>query len=509
MNPALYALPAAAATVWELPGHTCRYEPRSHLTCTYYDSFDGLLHADGQTLVLEDNAGTLQLCRQLLTAVDPVYVATARPPCYARDLPLELRPLLAPVLGQRALLPQVRLRCVRQPLSLLDSHGHTVAQLLIEEQQVLNRDGAAVGQIDTLRVLPVKGQGKALRRVLAYIEQELGLTPPVPLLQRALTLLGYPAPFLSPAHNTDLSGLPALSAAKHILLDLLDTLERNEPGLRAALDVEFLHDYRVALRRTRSLLGRLKQSFDPAALAHFRAGFAWLGQVTGPLRDLDVHLETFDAYRAGLPERVWPDLEPLRAFLRQQQQQAQQQLVATLDRPDYGQLLHDWRQFLESPALPSPDAAPDAEQPITTVAARRIWKAYRQVHQEGRALTPASPDEDFHELRKSCKKLRYLLEFFIGLFPGEPMKILIKSLKNLQNNLGDHQDIVVHQHTLHTHAEEMAAAGCAPPATLLAMGMLIADLETRHCRLRAEFADCFAAFDSPGHHKLFKQLFKA
>ena len=51
--------------------------------------------------------------------------------------------------------------------------------------------------------------------------------------------------------------------ARQIHLALLGILVANEPGLRANLDTEFLHDFRVAVRRTRSLLGQIRHVFPP------------------------------------------------------------------------------------------------------------------------------------------------------------------------------------------------------------------------------------------------------
>jgi hypothetical protein len=53
----------------------------------------------------------------------------------------------------------------------------------------------------------------------------------------------------------------------------------------------------------------------------------------------------------------------------------------------------------------------------------------------------------------------------------------------------------------------MAAEGNAPPDTLLAMGMLIEELERRQQAARAEFADRFGKFDSPGNHAHYRRLF--
>ena len=46
----------------------------------------------------------------------------------------------------------------------------------------------------------------------------------------------------------------------------------------------------VALRRTRSLLGLLKEVFPVVRVERFRKEFRWVGAVTGPARDLDVFM---------------------------------------------------------------------------------------------------------------------------------------------------------------------------------------------------------------------------
>ncbi|WP_261341378.1 CHAD domain-containing protein [Candidatus Thiodictyon syntrophicum] len=83
------------------------------------------------------------------------------------------------------------------------------------------------------------------------------------------------------------------------------------------LDCEFLHDLRVATRRTRSALGQIRGVFPAPLAAHFKAEFAWLQEVTGPVRDLDVYLLEFDAYQRALPPALRPDLEPLRTMIEQ------------------------------------------------------------------------------------------------------------------------------------------------------------------------------------------------
>ena len=104
-----------------------------------------------------------------------------------------------------------------------------------------------------------------------------------------LRQLGAPDPGDASALSLDLP--PTVRAdvgARQIHLALLGILVANEPGVRANLDTEFLHDFRVAVRRTRSLLRQIRDVFPPDAVQHFSTEFAWVGRLTGPPRDIDV-----------------------------------------------------------------------------------------------------------------------------------------------------------------------------------------------------------------------------
>ena len=75
----------------------------------------------------------------------------------------------------------------------------------------------------------------------------------------------------------------------------------------------------------------------------------------------------------------------------------------------------------------------------------------------GGAIDDASPAEDYHELRKKGKELRYLLELFgAPLYPAEVVKPMIRTLKGLQDVLGRHQDREVQVAPLRSLAHEVA-----------------------------------------------------
>ena len=111
------------------------------------------------------------------------------------------------------------------------------------------------------------------------------------------------------------------------------------------------------------------------------------------------------------------------------------------------------------------------------VANRRIYKQVRQVLKDGQAITAESPDEMLHALRIECKKLRYLMELFSGLYEPKEINGLIKQLRTLQGNLGDFNDLSVQEAYLMRTAAEMATRRQPTPDTLMAIGALVAALD--------------------------------
>ena len=247
-----------------------------------------------------------------------------------------------------------------------------------------------------------------------------------------------PAPFTA--------DLRADQAGKRVLLHLLKVMEHNEPGVLQRIDEECLHDYRIAIRRARSVLGQLKDIFPVAPTRRFRARLAELGKLSAPARDFDVHLLDFDQMKSLLPKPYQEDLEPLRQVLQQQGDLAYGKLFIHLGSTAHRQFLGAWRQFLEA-ASPGQPRAQQAKTPIGDVAQQRIWKLYRRAVKQGKTVKAGSPPDSIHELRKTCKKLRYLLESFRHMYPTNSMSHSIKVLKRLQDYLGEFQDANVQAET--------------------------------------------------------------
>jgi len=142
------------------------------------------------------------------------------------------------------------------------------------------------------------------------------------------------------------------------------------------------------------------------------------------------------------------------------------------------------------------------------VASERTWKSYRRVYECGRMIAPETRAEALHALRIDCKMLRYLVEFFRSLYPAKEVVELVDALRQLQDNLGDFNDLQVQQDSLCTFAREMSDEGLASVESLLAMGRLVEHLSQRQIGERQRFAQCWIDFATPATRGRFRRLFK-
>jgi len=490
----------------------CVVGDSSSFSVAFYDSFDWRLHAAGLRLLQlsATQGGVLRL--KPAEGGDPVgETPFDAEPAWPADLPSgALRDRVATLLEMRVLLHLVRVDAAITELRLLNDDAKTVVRLQVLQMQCVSPEISEARALwPRVRLLPVRGYEDELHDLSERFRREFEWPEaPACLFDEAITAVGREAGDYSSKLDVPLRpNEHAVDAMRRVLKTLLDTLERNIAGTRADLDSEFLHDLRVATRRTRSALSQVKRVLPDPVVEDFKDRFAWLGQITGPVRDLDVFLLDLPHYRASLPPAMSGDLGPLQALLEAAHSTEQAKLRRKLGSPWMRELLTDWHAVLEADQPPG-DPGWFADLPIERVASRRIWRMYRRVRKAGRAVTPDGPAEEMHELRKDCKKLRYLIEFFRGLYPARDIKDLIKALKALLDNLGEFQDLEVQADKLRGFARGFDPQDPATLPTVMAIGALVADLLRRQQAAHDRFANCFAAFDSAENRKRYEKLFR-
>jgi len=479
------------------------------VTFTVVDTADRRLRAAGAELTLHGGrAGSTLVLREQPGGAPLSAEAGRRRHWLVEQLPTgPLRDRLAPIVEVRALLPLARVQVEAQSLQVRNDDLKTVVRLRLATHAALDTGGDPAPLSPRVEVTGVLGYPKPLARVVAVLSTEAGLVDsPATMADEAIAASGGDPEgirtkvrvALRPDQRTD-------KAALAVLRDLAGMVEANHPGTLADLDTEFLHDLRVAVRRSRSVLRELSGAFPAERLEQQREVLKWIQGITGPTRDLDVQLLDWNHLLSGVPADRHAALVPVRTLLGRHRAAALRALKRELRSPAYRDGWADYRAFLSGGLGPARDR-PDAKRPVVEVAGGRIRKVYKRMVAMGTAIDETSPPGDLHDLRKRGKELRYLLELFGGLWPDEVVKPMVKTLKGLQDVLGTHQDREVQADHLRELADELATQVGGPEA-LLVLGVLVDRLDAEQHAARAHFAERFAAFASPEQRTLVKRTF--
>ena len=163
-------------------------------------------------------------------------------------------------------------------------------------------------------------------------------------------------------------------AVAEVLLATLDDIEAAAPGVLADLDTEFLHDLRVDVRRTRSLLKRLGDVLPDGTVDRFGPEFKWLGAVSTPTRDLDVYLLGMDDLAAMVPHPE--DLGPFVEHLEARREVERRALARALRSERFARLLHGLARPVDRCHL---RRRPHPGQPSPGWPIERLRSVYRKV----------------------------------------------------------------------------------------------------------------------------------
>jgi CHAD domain-containing protein len=469
---------------------------------TWLDTFDWRLNRAGLVLEYErtERGSRLLLSRDdLPLAEQPVTGWQPRRPRLAEDLPAgPVRDQIFKLVSPRALLPVAWAASTVSTTRLLNADGKTVARLIVD-RSTASRDGVSVQLPPRLAIAEVRGYPGQARRAVRLLAGVPGVSPASQsVFATALRALGHhPGDYSGGVDAEITADMPASVAVATVLLRLLDTLELNVDGVLRDIDTEFLHDLRVSVRRTRSAIKLLGGVLPDGLAGAYAAEFKWLGDLTTPTRDLDVHLLGFGAMAEHLVAASAADLEPFRAYLLRRRAGEFRRLAAGLRSARFKGITDHWRKALVEVRDAGRPRKRLREPTAAELAISTTGRAFRKIVAKGGAITQDSPPESLHDLRKRAKELRYLLEFFAPLHDPVAYKKVVGDLKQLQDCLGEFQDSQVQRGEIHELADAMLAEHAAPAATLLAMGEIVANLAISQAEAREDFSLRFAKFAGP------------
>lgn len=471
----------------------------------FYDTFDWRLYNHGAVLEVHEEAQS----RRIYWRADSdsrlrIQLGLKQVPHLASDLPVsEFRRQLQSVISVRELVPRIKIKIKRQPLAVLDKHEKVVVRINFDEHWYFpskTRAGTVLGKRITIK--PVKGYSYEFSQVEAFFQPMQLREAQDNMIKLALAESGISTNDYTTKLNLFLdSEMQAEQALKQILLRLLEIMQQNAAGSIRGRDTEFMHDYRVSIRKTRSALTQINQVLPQNDIAKYNSFFSGLGKLTNPVRDLDVFLLKLESYQQNLKNSSKDKLQPLREYLVQSRAAAQKRFVETSKSAEHRNHIKAWREYLEDSAPTKPPLV-NSTSAVYKLADELIWNMYQLALEEGNAITDDSEADALHELRKTCKKLRYLMEFFQSLYPAPRIRELIQALKGLQDNLGVYNDLHVHAGILKKFIKQSTDADANK-----ACRQMISFLEQRQMKTRNRFAESYAAFSSLDNQSEFKELF--
>jgi CHAD domain-containing protein len=287
----------------------------------------------------------------------------------------------------------------------------------------------------------------------------------------------------------------ANTALRRALLDLAEHWAAHGEAVRSDPDPELLHQLRVSLRRSRSLLREMRSVLDPTTIAVYGKEFKWISGWTGPVRDLDVLADRMVGYarRLGDPERQASTI--VRRALVARRRVAREQLLAALESERYQRFTEGWSRFLTTaPATLGPLGRATLPRAVTPALERLLARLARR----RRRLGSTASDEMFHRARIDAKRLRYLLETFSALYPEPATGTLLRELHKLQGILGEFNDCRVHAHLLEAEASGIPGREPGRGAAVRAVRAIRQRLDKKAVRNRQRAVRRLAKIEAAG-----------
>ena len=258
---------------------------------------------------------------------------------------------------------------------------------------------------------------------------------------------------------------PAVRVASRAAAESLAQLQANVEGARAG-DAESLHQMRIGVRRLRVAMALARKAGLPSWSDTLRAELAWLWEMSGEMRDLDVlALETWPAVAAGGEGEDGPEAgregeagaaATFEAALDARRAEGHRKLRDALDGTRFQ---HVVIALGANSALLEETAEHAGGRTSAKLARRLLSRRADRILEQGARIEHLSAEER-HRLRIETKKLRYLGEFFAGS-RAQRAKRYLRRLAALQTVLGGLNDLAATERIIEAIAAPLQDGGGA------------------------------------------------
>lgn len=209
-------------------------------------------------------------------------------------------------------------------------------------------------------------------------------------------------------------------------------------GVIQSDDIEYIHRMRVATRRLRSAIPLFQSCFPKNQAVDWLKQSRAVTRALGEARDLDVQIEKLDqTISAVKTAQLRPGMRRLRLRLTQKRRSIHNHVIEAMRQLEESRLLPRIEAAL-APHLTAPAGQPPS-LPLYGLAAQAITQRLDIFLACEASIFDPKNVQELHQMRIEAKRLRYTLEVFAALYPGE-CKPELKAIKSVQELLGDIHD---------------------------------------------------------------------
>jgi CHAD domain-containing protein len=450
----------------------------AHLDATYYDTADERLAASSVTL--RRRTGGSDAGWHLKFPVAPGVRDEIQAPL-SDTLPGDLAGLIRSRVRHGELLPVVRLRSDRDVRHLVDADGGLLAEVSVDAVRADRLTaGGGEAQWTEIEVELADGGDPAFLDKVEKRLRKAGIRPSASASKLARAL-AETAPHQRRASAP--AGEP-VTASDHVLAYVRaqrDAIVELDPAVRRDAE-DSVHSMRVATRRLRSTFKSYGEILDRTVTDPVGDELKWLAGELGLDRDREVLTERLTAALDEVPATLvrGPVAQRLHTWARTEHGGARGRLIGVLDSRRYLALLDTLDALIADPPL-GKAAGKKPRKPIAKAVKKDVRKVAGLVERAVELEPGTDRDVAIHEARKKTKRARYAAEAARPAL-GKPAKDLVKSMKALQNLLGEHQDSVMARQAL----REVSAVAHAAGESAFTYGLLHEREEQRAVRVESE-----------------------
>ena len=244
---------------------------------------------------------------------------------------------------------------------------------------------------------------------------------------------------VSPKHSTS-------EALQAILQANLDYFMGWQPYAYEGVRMRGVHQTRVSFRRSRSALTVFRKALPRAVALPTATGLKTVAGEMGPARDMDVFIAE------GIPDVSEAINNPegeekLRAIAQGHKETAYVAVRAMFDGDHYPTFIKEYQAWINDQGWLKDENMTKAtrkqmKSPVTKFAPKVLERRFNKIMAQAGRMSEMS-EEEMHDLRKDCKKMRYATEFFTPLYNVEEVAEFTARFKAVQKLLGLINDVAV------------------------------------------------------------------